>query len=60
MIIHRANFEEIMKFRKRLEEEELNRRYGPAFADSYSFEDRVNVANILKTIRFLHSIGNHS
>ena len=27
---------------------------------SYSFEERENVANILKMIRFLHSIGNHS
>ena len=58
VIVHRANMEEIMRFRRRIEEEKLNRRYGPAFADSYSFEEKVKVANILQTIRKLHKFGN--
>ena len=58
VIVHRENMDEIMKFQRRIEEEELNMKYGPAFADSYSYEDKVNVANILRTIRSLHRIGN--
>ena len=50
--------EEIMRFQKRIEEEKLDKKYGPAFADSYSFEEKVKVANILETIRKLHKFGN--
>ena len=59
MTVHRANAEEIKKFQMRLEEQELNSQYGPAFADSYSYQERVRVANILRTIRALHKFGNY-
>lgn len=56
--IHRANMAEIMRFRKRIEEEKLDEKYGPAFADSYEYEEKLKVANILQTIRKLHKFGN--
>ena len=59
MIVHRANMEEIMRFQRRIEEENLNKEYGPAFADSYSYEEKVKVANVLQTIRKLHRFGNY-
>ena len=49
---------EIMRFRKRIEEEKLDEKYGPAFADSYEYEEKLKVANILQTIRKLHKFGN--
>ena len=58
VIVHRANMEEIMRFQRRIEEEKLNQKYGPAFADSYSYDEKVKVANILQTIRKLHKFGN--
>ena len=39
-------------------EAELINKYGPAFAESYKYEDRVRVAKVLETIRKLHSRGN--
>ena len=59
VFIHRANMEEIMRFQRRIEEETLNRNYGPAFADSYSYEEKMRVANVLQTIRKLHKFGNY-
>ena len=38
-------------------EAELIAKYGPAFADSYQYEDRVRVAKVLETIRKLHNRG---
>ena len=31
--------------------------YGPAFADGYSYQEKVRTARILKTIRQLHRLG---
>lgn len=57
-MVHEAKIREIKEFMQRLQEAELLRNYGPAFAESYNYEDKLQVAHILKMIRRLHKYGN--
>ena len=48
----------MMEFQQRLAEADLDMSYGPAFADSYSLEDKIRIAETIKMIRRLHYQGN--
>lgn len=56
--IHNQKISEIMEFNQRLAEAALDMSYGPAFADSYSFDDKIRIAETIKMIRRLHNQGN--
>ena len=47
-----------MDFQRRLAEADLDLTYGPAFADSYSYDEKVRIAETIKMIRRLHRQGN--
>ena len=56
--IHNQKISEMMEFQRRLAEADLDMSYGPAFADSYSLEDKIRIAETIKMIRRLHYQGN--
>ena len=56
--IHNKKLSEIMEFQQRLAEADLDLTYGPAFADSYSFDEKSRIAETIKMIRRLHLQGN--
>ena len=56
--IHNQKISELMEFHQRLAEASLDMSYGPAFADSYSFDDKIRIAETIKMIRRLHNQGN--
>ena len=56
--IHNQKISEIMEFHQSLEEADLDRSYGPAFADSYSLDEKIRIAETIKMIRRLHQHGN--
>ena len=47
-----------MEFQQKLAEADLDLSYGPAFADSYSYDEKVRIAETIKMIRRLHRQGN--
>ena len=56
--IHNKKISEIMEFQQKLAEADLDLSYGPAFADSYSYDEKLRISDTIKMIRRLHRQGN--
>ena len=45
-------------FQQRLDEANLIRDYGPAFAINYDYQDKLRIANIIQAIKMFHGRAN--
>ena len=45
-------------FQQRLDEANLIKNYGPAFATNYDYQEKIRVAKIIQAIKMFHGRGN--